>query len=280
MNTVDEVLKDYKQNYKEHFQHSLLSAKTGLIAIFILITLVYQTKYRKLESAQTFFGTSSSSFKFIGGALLSAVLGMLSVVFVIISRAGTGAIKRNINNILVVGGILFLFTIARESSGFNRWLARKETLEGHGAYAEISKEKYNSNNRSHDYEKELEEEKNCDSKGDPFLDSICSLSLILLGIGLVYFIGKIILATYYGFKSGQNNISSLPGMFEGKVTPLLGFSIELFIVGLLNATILILMPIIKGEGYNPLKKIVFISIFIIAVSLHVMLQYTGMLKGF
>jgi hypothetical protein len=280
MDTVKEVLKDYQQNYKDHFYNSLLGAKGGLIVVFILITLVYQAKYRKIENAQTFFGTPLTRLRIVGGALVAAVLGMLSVIFVIVSRAGTGAIMRNINNILIVGIILFLFAIAQESSGFNRWLARKETKEGHGPYVSITKEKYASNNHEQDYEKELEEEKKCENIKQPFLDSVSTLSLILIGIGLIYFIGRLVLATYYGFTSQKNNLSSLPGMFGGNITPLLGFAIELLIVGALNAASPALDPLIRGEGYDPSKAIMIVAIFIISVSLHIMLQYTGMLKGF
>jgi hypothetical protein len=280
MDSIQEVLKDYQKNYKDHFHHSLMSARIGLIVIFILITLVYQAKYRKIENAQTFFGHPSTRIRIVGGALVAAVLGMMSVVFVIVSRAGTGAIMRNINKVLVVGVILFLFTVAQESSGFNRWLSRKETAEGKGPYAYISKEKYTSNNHSEDYEKDLEDEKKCETKHQPFLDSVSTLSLILIGIGLVYFIGRMLLSTYYGFTSGQNNLDSLPGMFGGTLSPLFGFALELIIVGGLNAISPVVDPIIRGEGYDSSKAIMIFCIFIISVSLHVMLQYTGMLKAF
>lgn len=278
---IDPILKDYQQNYKDHFHHSLLGAKGGLIVFFILITLVYQAKYRKIDNAQTFFGTSKTRMSVIGGAMIAAVLGMLSVVFVIVSRAGTGAIMRNIKNILIVGLILFLFAMTQESSGFNRWLAEKETEEGHGPYASISKAKYIEHDHETDFEKDLEEEKKCNkTNGKPFLSSVSTLSLILIGIGLFYFIGRMFLATYYGFVSGQNNITSLPGMFGGSLTPLVGFALELIIVGGLNAISPALDPLIRGEGYDPMKFVVIFAIFIISVSLHIMLQYTGMLKGF
>lgn len=280
MDSIQEVLKDYQKNYKDNFHHSLLGAKGGLIVVFILITLVYQTKYRNAENAQTFFGTPTTRLRIVGGALVAAVLGMLSVVFVIVSRAGTDAIIRNINNVLIVGFILFLFTISQESSGFNRWIAEKEIEEGHGPYASISKAKYIETHKEEEYDKHHEEEVKCNGKVHPFLSSISTLSLILIGLGLVYFIGRMFLAAYYGFTSGQNNISSLPGMFKGSLTPLVGFALELIVVGGLNAISPALDPLIRGEGYDPMKFVIIASIFVISISLHTMLQYTGMLKGF
>jgi len=276
---MDTIKEDYQKNYKYIFHNSLMSIRIGLIVIFILITLVYQAKYRKIENAQTFFGHPSTRIRIVGGALVASILGMMSVVFVIVSRAGTAAIMRNINKVLFVGVILFLFTVARESSGFNRWLSRKETAEGKGPYASISKAKYTSNNNVEYYEKDLMDEKKCETKPQPFLDSISTLSLILIGIALIYFIGKMFVATYYGFTSEQNNLDSLPGMFGGKITPLLGFIIELLVVGILISASPALDPIIRGKGYDSSKEMIF-YIFIIAVSLHIMFQYTGMLKGF
>jgi len=259
----------FTDDYQHQFENSLLSAKGGLIIMFLLITIIYQQRYKKSKNAQTFFTTSSMRWKIISDASITFVLGATTTAFVWMSRVGSEAFltSRPYKPMIIVGLILGLFVIAQESSGFNRYMAKKETSEGKGPYNDIDK-------GSEGGSEELDISPN---SGDPFLNSISTLSVIILGVGLLYFTTNMFIATYYGYVSGKHNISDLPGMFKGTIPPIYGICLELFIVVLLNSAGPLISSKLRNEPISSTTLGVTGVVALIAFTVHLMLQWNGMM---
>ena len=254
--------------FHEDFERALVTAKVGLILFFILVTVVYQMKYRKVKSANTFFGDPKTRLRVIGDACLTGLLGAASTAFVILSRGGIAALKQHKVTLVIVFIILALFGLSQESSGFNRWLAREETAKGEGAYAEL--------------DGTLTEEGRAafaaqEAPGEPFVDSLATTSMVLVGIFVLYNTFKMMKASYEGYKSNQFSISTSKAGF-GKMGPKAGFMVEVAVVVLLNALAPILSVKIRGEHYNKQSALVATGIALIAATLQPMLQYSGFLQ--
>jgi hypothetical protein len=278
-NKVDELDKMYfylkkikgkfTDNYQHQFENSLFKAKGGLIVMFLLITIIYQIRYEKSKKAQTFFTTSSTRWKVLFDASITFLLGALTTAFIWMSRVGPEIFLTSspYKPMIIVGLILGLFVIAQESSGFNRYMAKKETSEGKGPYSDIDK-------GSEGGTEELDISPN---SGDPFLNSISTLSIIILGVGLLYFTINMFIATYYGYKSEKHNISDLPGMFKGTILPIYGICLELFIVVLLNSSGPLISSKLRNEPIRSTTLGVTAVVAVIAFTVHLMIQWNGMM---
>lgn len=266
---LKKVSNKFTDDYQHQFANSLLKAKGGLIIIFLLITIIYQIKYGKSKHAQTFFTTSSTRWKVLFDAAITFLLGAAATAFVWISRVGpeTFLTSRPYKPMIIVGLILGLFVIAQESSGFNRYMTEKETSEGKGHYSDIDK-------GSKGGTKELDISPN---SGDPFLNSISTLSIIILGVGLLYFTINMFISTYHGYISGKHNISNLPGMFNGRILPIYGICLELFIVVLLNMSAPLISNKLRNEPISSTTLAVTGIVAFIAFIVHLMIQWNGMM---
>lgn len=245
-------------NYKKDFLNSLSTAKIGLIVFFILITIIYQLKFHTITPANTFFGHKKTTGIVISDSIITGFLGVLSVIIVILCRSGYTNLLTHWKAYLVVFIILFLFNLAQESSGLNRYLAESETAQGLGPYAELDdtltpegRAKFKATNK----------------EGDFFISAIaytCALILIFL---ILYFSYSMIKASYHGYKSGENNI---PNLWL--------FSIELFLVVILNGLAPVISTKLRGENYSRTKASVIVFICILVIIIHLMFQYNGLYK--
>ena len=265
MSTTTEV-----ENYHDMLHHSLAYAKVGLILFFILVTVVYQTKYRNVQSAFTFFGQSSTRWKVIADACIAGFLGVISTMFVITSRSGWRSIGKHWSTLLIVFVILMLFALAQESSGFNRYLAKHETVQGKGVYAKLE------GTDTEEGRKKFEEEQ---KGGDPFENALSSTTMLLVGLFLMYFIARMFKATYLGYCSGENTIeASTAGSGLGGMSKNTAFALEVLVVVVLNAFAPAISAAIRGEHFSKMTGMVVTGIAVIALGLQFMLQYTGFLN--
>jgi hypothetical protein len=273
---------DYTSNYKDNFEQSIVLAKGSLIFILGLVTLIYQNKYSNVANAQTFFGNYEYRIRALIDMGVTALFGMLSTSIIIWSRGGN--IWSNFGNITLVGIILALFNLSQEASGLNRYLAKDDTLNKIGPYYHIDVEsrvestanrtgKTSEIARNRLSEQSLEEIRELENNGDPFIVSLGNVSIFLMVVFVFYLFMRMVTATYYGYTVGSNNPFGAAN--KGKVP----FFVELiFIVGALNVVPPILSPFIRKQGFSKMSLATIIGTFVIAITLQIMFQGTGMLK--
>lgn len=276
---------DYSANYQKNFEHSLISAKGSLILILGLITLAYQFKYANVANAKTYFGDSEYRKRALIDMGITAFFGMLSSSIIIWSHGGN--YWSNFGNVCIVGIVLALFNLAQEASGLNRYLAKDDTLNKEGPYYEIDvKSNVESslqattavNDTNRDIarntlsEQSLSEIEALETNGDPFIISLSNVSMLLIIIFVLYLIIKMFTATYYGMKAGTNS----PFGSDNIKIP---FIIELiFIVAGFNIIPPLISPYIRNQKFTKTSMVTVAGVFIIAIVLQIMLQYTGMLN--
>ena len=186
--------------------------------------------------------------------------------FLMYMRYGIRNIYKHLTGPLMVGSLLALFNYAGEASGFNRFLSKKDIEEGKGIYADIDNEQ-----TTDDKLKEIES--NC----DPFMNSLGYVCMFLIALFVIYKILKMFIATYYGYTSGnfdisKINYSGLSFIDSNNVK----FIIEVLAVALLNYLAPMISPLIRGEEYKPMTYIISSFIFIISVCLQLMFQWSGL----
>jgi hypothetical protein len=255
-------------NYHSRFQNYLFEAKVGLIVTLIVVTIFYQYKYYGKTYAKTFFSERKSLYKILLDATVTAFLGMLSVFFVIFIRGGIEGVKNHWKAILVVGIILALFNIVQESSGFNRYMDKNNIIEGKSVY----------NDLEGDTPQDLDEIKVMETGGDPFVVSLSTYCMVVIGIIIIYYVYKMIECSYDGYNSNNYNIENIDYTYKIFSSPVAIFILELAVIGILNGMAPSFSPLIRGEDYVNSSVIIPIAILIIAVCLQVMLQYSGMLE--
>jgi len=244
-------------DYADNFEHALVVLKVGFIIILVISSIYYQIKYAGVKYAKTYFGGGSKfAWRPVVDALVTAILGGGAVSLVAFMR-GAG-IKKNINAIIIVSAILGIFVIAQEASGFNRYMAKGEILEKKGNYYAID----NIPGADEEIEK-------IEKGGDPFMNSFSSACAILFGIAFLYYVfGVMFPATFYGFKSGHNNIKDV-NFCRGS------FSLELFGMVILSALGPVFSPFIRGESPSSSSWIMVGVFAVVAFFLHFMFQYNG-----
>jgi hypothetical protein len=270
--------------YTEDFERALLSAKGGLIVFLLTVSIVYQvaTNINGNVATSTFLkeweiippdGGLPNGYRALLDALVGAFLGAFSSFLVMVIRTGElnplVILQKYWFGILTVFVILFLFSIAQESSGFNRYLAASETAEGNGQYAFLDEIK--SSQQQQDY-------RNLQNGGDPFIvysAYTCILVLVIFVIVNIYFMIK---CTLDGYNSGDNDISKIKYGIQLFGTPYASFALELLIVVLLNMAAPILSVIIRGDEFTTTSYVMAGGIGLIALILQFMLQYNKFLN--
>ena len=291
------VASSYTNDYSEHFETALIKAKGGVIIGFLLITIIYQLLYSDVPEATTYIGSPKYIWRALGDMLLTAGFGMLSAGIVMASRGGWANVRKNISNLLVIGIVLGSFNLAMETSGFNRYLAKDDIEQGIGPYAEIdgtlrlasssssstSFEEGTYGTKTGEAKKTLDTFSTVEEGGDPFIKSLAYTATIIVGVSVLTYVVQMLTATFFGYSSGNNNVSDATifgsdlnidgsGKFYGL------FFLELFgVVALLNTIPPLLSPLIRGEKYTRKTFIVAGGLFGTATILQLMLQYSGLL---
>ena len=247
------------------FQKSLTLLKIGLIVFFILVTIVYQAKFRKIKPATTFFGHKGTTVKVLADSAITGTLGVLTIIILITTRAGVHRIPNHWKACLMIFLILFLFNMAQESSGLNRYLAESETGRGEGPYASLDGTTTPEGRIIFN---------NIDKQGDFFVTATAYSGGIILVLVIGYLVYKMVEFTFIGYKSGRNDIGNLPGL--GVFGPFSLFLIELILVVGLNGAGPIISTKLRGEAYDKTKIGIVVFICIIVFCIHVMFQYNGL----
>lgn len=260
---------NYAENYGKIFTDALMKAKGGIIIGFVLITIIYQMLYGSIPAATTYLGVGNYRSRVIADAAITAGFGMLSTILLVVSRAGFDKIKNNWPTIVIVGLVLGSFNFVMESSGFNRYLARHEIEKGEGPYGELAGVKSESDK---DITKLMEE------SGDPYIKSLSYTNMILISIFIVYLIGKMGVASYFGYRDKNAGNSYVDANIFGQKGTIGLFTAETVIVALLNTIPPIMAPFIRNEKYTAKSFIVAGIMFVVGVVFQIMLQYSGLLK--
>lgn len=254
-----------KNSHISDFTNSLGILKIGLITFFIVVTIVYQLKFRNIQQANTFFGQKNTTMKVILDSITAGLIGIFTIFIVVSFRIGSSHIFSQWKACLIVFIILFLFNLALESSGLNRWLAESETAKGEGPYAVLDgtttpegREKFNNINK----------------QGDFFITALAYTCLVFVAFIILYYTYRMIKATYINYKNNLFPIKSTPSVLG--MSPYIVFILELLLVVVLNSTAPVISPKIRGEQYTRTTIGVVIVIAIIVFSIHIMFQYNGL----
>jgi len=282
---------EYKKDddYSHVFGLSLGTTKIGLLLVLILVSTIYQWKYYRVQGTQTLLSSKHKKWKIIIEAVTTTAFGILSVMFINWSRGGISSVftLKALGVYLLVGGILGFFNFSQEMSGLNRFISKQETLEQQGLYYELDNEltppkkidsvlKSISKAKDEDLEEKITLTK-LETIEDPFLISLSYLFIIIIVVMFLIFTKKMFHTTLCGYKSGIFDIARSKPL-NGLISPQIGFVIEILIFGLINTIPPLLGPKIRGETFKPKFGAIAIFIFLIAVAVQFMFQYTGMLK--
>lgn len=250
-------------NYHEHFIDQLKNAKGGIIAFLILITLIYNIAVKRNKYSKTYLYKWKYAIKVIIDSFVTFVCGFLSTIFVIKYRGGSWYGK-HFKTPFIVGFILGLFVFVQESSGFNKWCSRKEIVED-------LNNPYNVINDVNVVD--MIEEKIIGEGGDLFMSSISTLTCLIVGILVIYFIINMMRSSYIGYSMEENSLKH----FFTK-SPITFFIIEICILIVINNLPFVLAPFIRGEKFSKMTTGIIVFGIIITIIFQIMLQYAGMLQ--
>lgn len=260
---------DLTKYIHETFEHSLIYIKGSLLVFLSIGTILYHFMYKNVQDSFTLLHLEPS--KIFLDAIITGVFGVLTIIFLALSRNGFGYFTSiSVKTCLLVFTILFLFALAQEGSGLNRYLDKSELLNDRGIYYKYYK-KHGITQQEID---------NLEFGGDPFLKTVSYLFLIFIFIFVFYFIWKIINIAAYAYK---NDIASINTIFTVNVSDSSkGMKIFLFIIEAIiaigfNFIPVLISPIIRGEEKKIKLTMSTFGMLFIIVSLHIILQILGLL---
>ena len=257
-----------KKDYTKLFELSLGISKVSLLIIFIVVTLIYQIKYKDVKWARTLLNDKNFFWKTLSNGGIVAVFSVFSLLLFYTLRleltdfkilnAGEillKIIKQKWKTLLFVLVIVFIFDITKESCGLNRFLDSKEINDNKNDYNKISEN-----------EIKIFNPEDLETQGEPFKNSIAWTAIYFTLIAFLYYFLMMLIALGYGIKSGENNILN---------TKLFIFElIGLFVLNYLGSIITFIIRKNKISGGLLSSSI----IAIIAVLIHIFSQFTGSLN--
>lgn len=278
---------DFSENYSNIFKTSLMSANAGLLLALLLITIIYQIKYRNDTDVGTYFNANAQKnrwWKVIIDAMLTGVIGVISVMAVFGLRKLDLFDANATKTYMSVFSIMFLFNIAQESTGFNKFLEKSDIVKGNSLYGTII-----GNNQSNFTPEEITEHKlrseklaSLEKATDPFIISFTNLCIAVVVIGAIVFIAKMMYAASAGADFQKNSIGSIDYLFGGDLlSSLLGKNTLMFVletvlvIGGFNFFAPIVGKLIRKESFTGSAMITPVAVFFIAIILQIMLQYVG-----
>jgi hypothetical protein len=261
------------EKLQKQFIHKFKIIKIGLLIFLIVISIIYQAqiainKKHKTEDTLANKYPLNSFFD----SLITGFTASLSIIFVWLSRGRSFNLP--ISALAIVFIIMFIFTLAQEYSGFNRYMDRKHIIEGTSIYARM-------NNVSKEKAKMIEE------NGDPFLISCGYLLCIIIFLAVVYFIYKLFKYSFCAYKlMPQFNIGNIKVIFNTtRGNKYLLFALEILVMIIINLIPpMFISPYFRKDLEFNLKhqfssyNITIISIILIVIFLHIMIQYIGLIN--
>ena len=305
-------------NYSHSFHESFIYAKGGVFLFLLLITVIYNILNGKDKDLTGWFSaTYLFNPKWLWRPILdggiTGIFGVLAIIFVNVFR-GKPFTLHTLFICLIAWIILAGFAVAQEASGFNRWSSQKEIKEGTSNYNQVwtNANLYERANKIltddeckklgqllvsggspeniNKYVEFTKDKQGLDATtclniqqleagGDPFIRNLGYASAIIVAIVVLILIGKMFIATYQGFVSGDNDISKahfslFPDASTGTKRVLFGVE-TLFITGLLSSFGPLIAPYIRKEPINKSSFGMAGFFFVVGSILNIMIQYTG-----
>ena len=120
-----------KEDFDKLFSLSLGISKISLLIILIVVTVIYQTKYKNIKWSRTKLNAETHAVKELISAVVVATFSIIPILFFYYSRlepneSFLSKLGSKIPALLLIWVIIFAFDIAKESSGFNRYLSQEE----------------------------------------------------------------------------------------------------------------------------------------------------------
>ena len=117
--------------------------------------------------------------------------------------------------------------------------------------------------------------KDVNQGGNPFLRSISTFAVAIVGLLVLKFAINMAVASYYGYNN--NAITDINYMFvDSNMGKYIMFSIEtVLLVGFINAIPPIVSPLIRREQLTKAALITTGGTFVMAIILQIMFQYAG-----
>jgi hypothetical protein len=262
-------------NYEKEFERVLTNLRIGIIIIIILLSIVYQINYREELYSKTFFNVPQYRARLFKDMFFTFIFTFLGSSFVWWSRTGYVGSYNQMSTSITISTIFTLFVLGKELSGYNRWLAQDETINGKGPYSDIDEKDIDH--------KPQKEEYDFKDQGDPFIVSLGWFSFIFTTSILVIFFLKMLYVSYNAYKYGDCNIKNISFILGREINSTdniyLLFLIELFILVLFNSLSFNLSPFIRGEIIN-WKKLINIGVIILVILyFQLSFQWTGLLPS-
>ena len=262
--------KNAKTDFTSLFGLSLGISKVSLLFIFILVTIVYQIKYKDVKWAKTGLNSPNSWREWVSSGIVSTFTIFGILVFYYTRSLGDGQslgskIKENWLSLIIIWLIVFSFELSRESSGLNRYLNEEEIKKGHSIYNEISGPdiKFFDKNKPED-------------QGDPFINAFGWTSIYFLGFVVIYLIIMMFISVGYGVSSGCTSINTIN--YGGKSRFAL-FSVELLAAFAFNFIGALLGFFIKEKTFKG-GFTTSTLMGVAAIIIHVACQYSGVYSDF
>jgi len=263
--------KDIIKHLQHKFEKSLIAIKGSLLVFLTIATAMYHFLYNKVKDAQTLLHLEPS--KIFLDATITGILGVITVIFISISRNGFSYFTSiSWKNCLLIFVILFMFGLAQEGSGLNRYLDKTELLNDQGLYY-----KY--------YLKHGITQKEIDAMefgGDPFLKTVSYLFILFILLFVFSYVFKIVNTAICAYKSGGTFTKFSKIFAIGISSDSVGlrgflFTLEALIAIGLNFIPVLISPIIRGEEKKIKITTSTYGLLFIIVMLHLILQVLGML---
>lgn len=261
-----EIHAEIKNNPAHDFEFAFLAAKGGLIVILLLLTAFYQFVSKDAKYANTYFSNSSYMQKALGAASVTGIIASLTFLYVLAARGSIGLTSVYI--LLLIFIMLFIYDVAMEASGTNKWMANSELILGKGSYAVLN-DIDPTDTETQQMLTVMTIEKN------PYYDAIMKTFSAVIVLGAIYLGYVAINAFIKGYTSGNSSASNI--LYWGKQSTdgaMMNFSGELLFMAF-NGLIPIMAALIRGEEITESTWYNVAMFGLGSVFLHIMLQYTG-----
>lgn len=205
-----------KEDFDKLFSLSLGISKISLLIILIVVTVIYQTKYKNIKWSRTKLNAETHAVKELISAVVVATFSIIPILFFYYSRlepneSFLSKLGSKIPALLLIWVIIFAFDIAKESSGFNRYLSQEEIKLGHSEYNKIS-----------EGDIKLFDPNDLTTQGEPFITSFAWTAIYFTAIIIGYLIITMLIATIYGMASGKHPVNI--GIFSKELTAMFIFN--------------------------------------------------------
>lgn len=248
----------YKNDYAKIFKMNIDEMKCIIIPFFVVMTIVYSLEYYNTRYAKTFL-QSEDATELYKETFTNACMSMIVVFYMAFSRG-----KHWRAAMLSIFGLfifVFLMDTIVEASGFNRYIKKRDYTkldqDGDGIIDDTV---------TNEQEKEY-----------PFIKSFMHSIFVFVVLYFTIKLISILKCAYSGYidEKGHNHIQN-ELFWNGKISPQLGFSLEivvLIITAMLGAW---LRKIFCNKNLDHTNISIIIFSCVACIVNHIVFQYVGM----